>query len=501
MKKFQYLRCAVIAALLAVPVTSSAAGLFANDEENWKRIFGEIKKINARLVALEMDKIKSMQSTQEDVLRQVQEMKSIVPDLRGTVEQNQAEMVTFIKATDTKLKDLESLLKFEVGTNLRLQKEATERLHSDLDASMAEKFDQLKTHLAGDMEKFANTNKQNFQEITRANSESLGKVVEQLTSQNQTLERTNSIFKAELIPAIMKESETSRQLMLTELTKANKQNQEAMLTGFTDAANKNKKMIEVLQKGLQEEQETKTRIGMLAQTLEQANNNVVQTQNTMVKLKDILTGQMQVVASGQESLTAQIDNNVKNTDLINQNLMVADGKVNKLAEGLQAIHTQNTNSVKRVAEMSQGMAQMQSSNQLVGEKVSALIATSKEMAAHSTHIDQSVKALNQSMQGIEGNLAKVDLANEKLSKLVEILKTMAAGQSRVNQVISSQSDMKKAQLDIRSSQLEIKRVQMELKKSQEDLLRKTNVALARTDELKKTLEKIQPPSTAKAPEK
>jgi hypothetical protein len=499
MKNFRMLKLAIVLVLLAVPVAGQAAGLFDNDEENWKRIFGEIKKINARLVALEMDKIKSMQSTQEDVLRQVQEMKAIVPDLRGTVEQNQAEMLNFIKATDQKLKDMESLLKFEVGTNLRLQKEATEKLQADLDASLSGQFDQLKTHLAGDMEKFATTNKQNFQEITRSNNESLGKVVEQLTSQNQTLERTNSIFKAELIPAIMKENEASRQLLLSEMAKANKQNQESMLTGFTDAANKNKKMIEVLQKGLEEEQETKTRIETLAKSVEQSNTNVVATQNTMVKVKDILTGQMQVVASGQESLTAQIDNNVKNTDLINQNLLVADGKVNKLAEVLQAIHQQNSTSSKQVAEMSQGMGQMQSSNQLVGEKVTALISTSKEMAAHSNQLNQSIQSIQQSLKGVEASQAKVDLANEKLSKLVEILKSMAADQSRVNQVISSQSDMKKAQLDIRSSQLEMKRAQMDLQKSQEDLARKTNVALARTDELKKTLDKIQPPATAKAP--
>ena len=77
----------------------------------------------------------------------------------------------------------------------------------------------------------------------RSNNESLGKVVEQLTSQNQTLERTNSIFKAELIPAIMKENEASRQLLLSEMAKANKQNQESMLTGFTDAANKRNNFV------------------------------------------------------------------------------------------------------------------------------------------------------------------------------------------------------------------------------------------------------------------
>jgi len=498
MKNYRYLQFAVVIALLAVPVAGFAAGLFDNDEENWKRIFGEIKKINARLVSLEMDKIKSMQSTQVDMLRQVQEMKSIVPDLRGTVEQNQAEVLAFIKATDGRLKEMESLLKFEVGTNLRLQKEATERLQADLDANLSGKFDQLKTHLAGDMEKFANTNSQNFKEISRANSESLGKVVEQLNSQNQTLERTNSIFKAELIPAIMKENEASRQLMLTELAKANKQNQESMLTGFTDAASKNKKMIEVLQKSFQEQQETRTQVETLTKALEQANANVVQTQNTMVKLKEILAGQIQVVATGQESLSAQLDNNVRNTDLINQNLLVADGKVNKLAEAMQAIHTQNSNTAKQVADMNQGAGQMQSSNQLVAEKVNALIATNKEMAAHSTHLNQSVQSIGQSMQGVETGLAKVDLANEKLNKLVEILKAMAAEQSKVSQILDSQTNMKKAQLDIRSSQLEIKQEQVELKKAQEDLIRKTNVALARTDELKKTLEKIQPSATAKA---
>ena len=221
-KKFKWFQVLLITISISIPAQAFSAGLFSNDEANWKRIFGEIKKINSRLVSLEMGKMKAMQSSQEETLRQVSEMKSIVPDLRGTVEQNQMEMLEFIKRTEAKLKDLESHLKFEVGTNLKIQKEATVRLQTEIEGLLTNKFGELQTHLAGDMEKFSQTNKQNFEGFTQGNSDALGKVVNQLNSQNQTLERTNAIFKTELIPAIMKENETSRQALFSELAKVNK---------------------------------------------------------------------------------------------------------------------------------------------------------------------------------------------------------------------------------------------------------------------------------------
>jgi hypothetical protein len=248
----------------------------------------------------------------------------------------------------------------------------------------------------------------------------------------------------------MKENETSRQALFSELAKVNKENQDAMLAGFTDSANKNQKMIEVLKMNFKESQEAKSKVDHLNGLVAQVDGNVVMTQNTMVKLKDILTNQMLAVTAGQETVAAQVGNNAKNTDLINQNLIVADRKVNKLAESLQAIHDQNNNSGS---------------------------------------LGQSVQNLNQSMRNIEGGLAKVDIANQKLTKLIEIMRTMASDQSRVGEAINAQSNLKKAQLDIRKTQLEMQRVQDELKKAQAELARKTNVALARTDHLKKEISK------------
>ena len=63
-----------------------SAQLFGSDEENWKRLFHELKKINSRLVKLESDEILNLRYQLEDLLRQIEEMKQILPQLQGAVE-------------------------------------------------------------------------------------------------------------------------------------------------------------------------------------------------------------------------------------------------------------------------------------------------------------------------------------------------------------------------------------------------------------------------------
>ena len=46
------------------------------------------KKINTRLVNIESGKLKMVQRNQEDLIRQIEELKLIFPELRGSMEQN-----------------------------------------------------------------------------------------------------------------------------------------------------------------------------------------------------------------------------------------------------------------------------------------------------------------------------------------------------------------------------------------------------------------------------
>jgi len=112
MKKYFYFNSGIIVlfALVAFIISSPAAsaGLFDNDEQNWRRIFGEIKKINTRIVSLEMGKLKSLESSQQDLSRQIDEIINLIPNLQGTLEQNQAEVFGHFKGTNQKLGEIQS---------------------------------------------------------------------------------------------------------------------------------------------------------------------------------------------------------------------------------------------------------------------------------------------------------------------------------------------------------------------------------------------------------
>ncbi|MFQ5717619.1 MAG: hypothetical protein ACE5GQ_11035, partial [Nitrospinales bacterium] len=435
------------------------AGLFDNDEENWRRMFGEIKKINARLVSLEMGKLKAMQSVQEDVLRQIEEIKSIIPDLRGTVEQNQSEMGAFIKQTNKKLSDIEAQLKFEIIENLNKQNKETRKFELGLlenlnkqnaatekfEASLVDQFNQLRNNLAGDMEKFSQINQKYFQGFSQANSESIGKMAQQLNAQNQTLEKANEIFRTELIPAIVKQNEQSRNSLLAEVSKSNKKNHDALVAGFSESNAKNKKLVEILEKSLTEAQVTSGQVQALAGNIGQTNNNVVQTHDSLIKLKDILVKQLDTLSKGQANLGAEVVNGSKKVDLVQNNLIVADNKMNKLAESLKGIQTQNASANIALASLQQGMDEVRGTNSLNGEKLNKLISSSAELMKHANQVSQSLQNMDKALQTIEGGLANVDLANQKLSRLIQILKTIAAEQGKVTQVLAVQAEIKQSQ--------------------------------------------------------
>ena len=89
----------------------ASAQLFGSEEANWKRLFHEFKKINSRLVKLENDEILNLRYQFEDLLRQIEEMKQILPQLQGAVELNKSETNSKVKKLDAKLSDLQAEIK------------------------------------------------------------------------------------------------------------------------------------------------------------------------------------------------------------------------------------------------------------------------------------------------------------------------------------------------------------------------------------------------------
>jgi len=505
MRNHKYQWFSVLFFVLVFFSQSASAGLFDNDEQNWRRIFGEIKKINARLVSLEMGKLKAMGSVQQELSRQIEDVKSWLPNLQGAVEQSQAEVSGYFKTTNQKLADIETQIKLEIiksvnrqlkhiqgqiANRLNQQKIANDQFQSNL----AEKFSDLKGGMAADMENFAKRNQKISQDFAQLNKVSLQNAIDQMNAQKQSLDKANEIIKFELIPKISSEMSQTSGALLAEMTQARNENKEVLVAGLLGIEAKNQKLLEVLGKNLKEGETTRENIELLSKSLEATNENVARTQNNIVKLKDGMVLQMDTLSKGQQNLTVQVGAGSQKIDqkvgIVFGNLKIADEKINKLAESLNGLQSQSIASRADMASLQQNMVKAEGANALNGEKLNKLITSSSELASHSSEIaiqnnemgqsitqlvahsgevNQSLKNVGQALQTIQGGIANVDNVNEKLTTLIGILKTMAAEQGKFTEVITNQDEIKQSQSQIFKSQIELNQAQVKMSQAQADM--------------------------------
>lgn len=465
--------CVVFLITTSFSSSASFAGVFDNDEENWRRIFRDIKKINSRLVTMETGKMQAMENVQKDLFNQINDLKSLIPNLQGSVEQSQAEVTGQFQGIQDLLAGIENQIKQgivasvdqrlekiekQISLQLNQQKIANEKFQ----ANLANQFDQLKSHMAGDMENFHKVGKAFFKEFDLANKQSRDQVVQRLNEQQQTLNKTQEIFKSDLIPAIVQQNEKNIQGLRAVISSSAKENAGVLTAGLERIRLENQKLSTIFQKSLQEGEIIRTNIERLSQNITLTDQNVVRSHSDIVKLKDILAQQMELMAGTQRDLVVQVKNGSLQTDrkveVVHENMRVTDQKINKMAESLQGLQSQSQVSGAGVAALRQTMAQ---SNALNEEKLDKLIGSSTEIATHSSNNYQSLQSVGQALQGVEGQLANVDLANQKLSKLIDILKTMAAEQGKLTQVIAGQGEIKQYQTRIFKTQGEINQAQKE----------------------------------------
>ena len=95
--------------VILFPLNASAQ-LFGSDEEQWKQLFHMLKKINSRLLKLENDEVLNLTYQLEDLLRQIEEIKQILPQLQGTVELNKEATYTKVSKLSSKISDLQVTL-------------------------------------------------------------------------------------------------------------------------------------------------------------------------------------------------------------------------------------------------------------------------------------------------------------------------------------------------------------------------------------------------------
>ncbi len=456
MKTHKLLWVSIFFLVLVFSSQTASAGLFDDDKQNWRRIFGEIKKINARLVSLEMGKLKALKSAQQDLSRQIEDIKSLLPNLQGSVEQSQAEVSGYFKTTNQKLADIEMQIKLEIIKNVKQQlAKLDQQIASQLNRqkiandqfqdNLAEKFRDLKSGMAADMENFAKLNQKNSQELARLNRDTLIMV----NTQKQSLDKTNEIIKSELIPQISTEMSKTSNALLASVSQARKENKEALRAGLSSIEAKNQKLLEVLERNLKEGEATRGNIELLSKNMGTTNKNVVLIHDDIVKLKDGMVQQMGTLSKGQQNLAVQVSAGSQKMDkqieIIFRNMRVADEKINKIITSSSELATHSRELVIQNNEMGQAITQL---------------------VTHSGQVNQSLKNVGQALQTIQGGLANVDNVNEKLTTLIGILKTIAAEQGKFAEVITGQSEIKQFQMELNQVQVKMSQAQAEMSQAQ-----------------------------------
>ena len=438
MKYIKLSVCFFLLLLVALVPLNALADVFGTDDETWEKVFIGLKKINSRLVRLETSELVNLRHQLEDLLRQIEEIKQTLPQLQGSVELNKSETLYNVNKIRSQITDLESEVKNQVLTKIDRQSRILDRFQKDQKS--------LKKGLAQDIEQFEKVNKENFQSFASANRSTLEIVVQRLAALDETTKKsfgdTKRLFISAVIPAMVKENLDNRKAILGYLSKLN-ENNEKSLAGLSE---KNKILIDILGENLKQGVKTKEQISSIYETLVAANN----------------------------SLTVN-----------NKNLMVADQKINKLAETLKALQVQNSASSETLVALKKGLIETGKFDQLTDKKINKIVESSALLIENANKLEKSVLGeLKQSSQKEDSNQDKISLANEKLSRLIKILKAIAVEQDKLVHVVKAQSAMNNAQAGLIKNQEAIR-------KALADLRNKANVNISRNDDIKKTLGKIE----------
>ncbi|HIJ50582.1 MAG TPA: hypothetical protein HPP54_05955 [Nitrospinae bacterium] len=448
MKYIKLTACFFLLLLVALVPLNASADVFGTDDETWEKVFIGLKKINSRLVRLETSEMVYLRHQLEDLLGQIEEIKQTLPQLQGSVELNKSETLFNVNEIKSQITDLEAEVKNQVLTKIDKQSRILDRFQKDQKS--------LKKGLAQDIEQFEKVNKENFQSFASANRSTLEIVVQRLAALDETTKKsfgdTKRLFISAVIPAMVKENLDNRKAILEHLSKS-RENNEKSLAGLSE---KNKILIDILGENLKQGVKTKEQISSIYETLVAANNSLA---------------------------------------VNNKNLMVADQKINKLAETLKALQVQNLASSETLVALKKGVIEAEKFDQLTDKKINKIVESSALLIANANKLEKSVLGeLKQSSQKEDSNQDKISLANEKLSRLIKILKAIAVEQDKLVHVVKAQSAMNNAQAGLIKNQEAIR-------KALADLRNKANVNISRNDDIKKTLGKIEKKNSNASSEK
>ena len=475
--------------LAGIPKSAFAIELFS--EKDVRALRFEHKKMNSRLDQVINEKLKALQSSQESLLRQIEEIKNTLPEIQGSVEVNKSETVESVGEVNQRLVEVEIWLNDKLMKEIKRQEEAREKLRVGLTAQ----FGELKGKLTEDIETLSQNNERYLLDFSRDNNDRLVKMTEALDTQNKALNETQvffqTFFKDDLIPTLEKQDDANRKALQAEMVRANTEQKNSLqasqqtvvaslnqvVASLNQMGGKNKSLVKILEKGIKADEETKLLAETLLANIVETNKNIDQNRKTMGVLQEILNQRLTSAAQEQASGEARVTRAVqKNTELINNNLKVADEKINRLAATLKTLEAQKieTDSALNTLlnTLKEDLGHVQASNQTADPKLNILIDASQQIAAQSSQIQLG---LQESIKGVGASQAKVDLANTKLAKLIEILKTIAAEQEKAQQILKGQG--------------KVLNTQQAIKKALVDLRKKANVNISRNDAILKKIGK------------
>ncbi len=418
----------IVCACLGLLASEASAQLFGGDDNKWERILLEIKKLNTRIVEkvipqfdrinsdikkikIEISRVKTevrnVRSGNSNLSEQMDTLSNMIPGIQRSMEQSQMQAMQQIQALDKRLEQLEAKIMAEQAQQARNQQAQLDAIKQEV----ATQLGSLKDGMAKDMEQIAKLNQNSFQELVKSNEQHQSR---------QNIQMGKSI--AVIMEIAKGGTKTSEALAVL---------QAGLVENSKARSEQNKKIIDILSKSLKEQQAAAIKIDALGGNQTKSDENVQYARQTMVALKGILDKRLAEIDKTQQAQQAQNDQAMQNADLIKQNLQITDQKINKLAEGLQAIHNQG-------------------------------IDTTQSMLTNASEVNQK----------IDESRAEVNLTSEKITKLIEILKAIAKEQGKLEQLLASQSG---------------KGGNKQLMDALADLKRKANVNISRNDRILKKL--------------
>ena len=443
----------------------SQVGLFskaeAGDEEFHLKILEALKRMNARLINIETNNLRSIKDVQESLLNQVMTIQPSIEQIQSTGELNKSEMLASIRRAEGRVVVIENILNTEVMAQFYKKKQEDEKFQIQFSAVI----DQLKISLATDMKNISKANEQYFKMFSDGNNEQLQKIANALKSQNKNLIATQGLFKTDLIPALDTQSEETRKALLTELAQARasqknflESNHKKMVSSLATIDEKNKMLIEIFKKSILVDENTKILTEEIHKNLTGANLNITQTKKLIDSMQKKLIEQM-----GKDLL--EIKGTQKEVKAPLNNLVNASKKINQETSEAQ----KNLKiSVERLTDSSK------SQSELSNEKLSRLIDILKTFAIEQGKVDQA-------LQMFLAEQGKIDQVLQGQKKLDVVMQT----QEKVGQALQGQG------LESISSQETILKAQQEIKKALKDLRNKANVNISRNDDILKKIKKIK----------